>query len=99
MPDPIVDTVYGQVRGREKDGIAVFRGIPFAAPPIGERRFAPPRPPDPWVDVRDATSFGASAPQNPSVLEEMLGGDDVSYSEDCLTLNVWTPACDSPPVR
>jgi para-nitrobenzyl esterase len=94
VPDPIVDTVYGPVRGREEDGIAVFRGVPFAAPPIGERRFAPPVAHDPWVDVRDAVSFGASAPQNPSVLEEMLGGDNVSYSEDCLTLNVWTPACD-----
>jgi para-nitrobenzyl esterase len=91
---PIVETRSGPVQGIEVDDLAVFRGIPFAAPPLGELRFAPPQPPEPWTAPFDGTRFGASAPQNLSMIEEMLGSPDIVYDEDCLRLNVWTPGCD-----
>jgi len=63
--DPEVYTTVGRVRGRTENGIAVFRGIPFAKPPVGARRFRAPEPPEPWDGVRDATAFGPAAPQAP----------------------------------
>ncbi|MDQ6697013.1 MAG: carboxylesterase/lipase family protein [Actinomycetota bacterium] len=92
---PIVNTRTGPVLGTDVGDLSVFRGIPFAAPPLGELRFAPPQPPEPWTAPLDATTFGASAPQNLSLIEEMLGSPDVVYDEDCLRLNVWTPGCDA----
>ena len=82
----IVRTEGGQLSGTG-DGIRVFKGIPFAAPPVGERRWRPPEPAEPWEGVRDATIFGADCPQ------EMRPGSRADrIDEDCLTLNVWTPA-------
>jgi para-nitrobenzyl esterase len=93
---PEATTTSGRVRGRRlPDGVLRFAGIPFAAPPVGERRFRPPAPPDRWRGTRDATTFGPTAPQNPSATELMAGGGRRHpASEDCLTLNVWTPALD-----
>ncbi|MDW4908832.1 carboxylesterase family protein [Streptomyces sp. ADMS] len=90
---PVVRTPHGNVRGRyEGDGIAVFRGIPYAAPPFGPRRFRPPVPPAPWDGVRDAGAFGSSAPQPPySAAFARLLSDPVVPGDDCLNLNVWTP--------
>ena len=90
----IVETTAGAVEGRIKDGILDFRGIPYAAPPVGELRFRPPQPPAPWPGVRDATRFGPMAPQNQGAMERMFGAPPRPMDEDCLTLNVWTPACD-----
>ncbi|KND33566.1 hypothetical protein IQ63_19405 [Streptomyces acidiscabies] len=63
-----VRTSAGTVRGSRENGLAVFRGIPYARPPVGELRFAAPRPPEPWDGVRDALAFGppsrASWPPN-----------------------------------
>ena len=74
MSGPTVETRSGPVQGSDVDSLSVFRGIPFAAAPIGDLRFAPPQPPEPWTTPFDATRFGPSAPQNPSMLEQMLGG-------------------------
>jgi para-nitrobenzyl esterase len=84
----------GRVQGMEKDGVVQFRGIPFAVPPVGELRFRPTRPLGSWDGTLDATRYGALAPQNPSPIESMLGASTRPTSEDCLTLNVWTPAVD-----
>ncbi|MFJ5546549.1 carboxylesterase/lipase family protein [Streptomyces sp. NPDC093225] len=85
-------TRQGAVRGTLEHGIAVFRGIPYAAAPVGALRFAAPAPPAPWDGVRDATAFGPTAPKPP--YEEpfaTLLDDPVVPGEDCLNLNVWTP--------
>ncbi|MCX5249797.1 carboxylesterase family protein [Streptomyces sp. NBC_00201] len=90
--DPVVSTPYGAVRGRYEHGIAVFRGIPYAAPPFGPRRFRPPAPPEPWDGVRDAGAFGPTPPKPPysDAFEKYLS-DPVVPGDDCLNLNVWTP--------
>ncbi|MFF6994445.1 carboxylesterase/lipase family protein [Streptomyces sp. NPDC008313] len=90
--DPVVATPYGAVRGRHEKGIAVFRGIPFAAPPFGPNRFRPPVPPEPWDGVRDAGAFGPT-PTKPPYSEAFarLLSDPVVPGDDCLNLNVWTP--------
>ena len=90
----IVETTAGQVQGRVKNGIGDFRGIPYAAPPVGDLRFRPPQPVEPWTGVRDATAFGPMAMQNQGAMEAMFGAPPRAMSEDCLTLNIWTPACD-----
>lgn len=91
MTAPVVATTAGRVRGSADAGTSVFRGVPYAAPPVGERRFAPPVPPPSWEGERDATRFGPAAIQAPSSLEQMMGGAVTDTSEDCLTLNVWAP--------
>lgn len=94
-PDPVVTTPYGAVRGRYEDGVAVFRGVPYAAPPFGPRRFMPPVPPEPWDGVRDAGSFGPTPPKPPySARFARLLADPVVPGDDCLNLNVWTPEPD-----
>lgn len=92
MTDLDIETCSGPVRGRIVDGVARFEGIPFAAPATGERRLAPPVPPEPWTEVREAFAPGSTAPQNPSMLEQMLGADDAVIAEDCLSVNVFAPA-------
>jgi para-nitrobenzyl esterase len=91
---PIVELALGRLRGEAGDGVTVFRGIPYAAPPVGDRRFRPPAPPAPWDGVRDAVAFGAIGHQVPTPLEVQQGRMDLPQDEDCLFLNVWTPACD-----
>ncbi|MFL4910376.1 carboxylesterase/lipase family protein [Streptomyces sp. MMS24-I2-30] len=93
--DPVVTMAQGAVRGLRQSDTAVFRTIPYAAPPRGAARFAPPRPHQPWDGVRDATAPGPTAPQS----ERKLGSIDMSpyfgagwsRGENYLTVNVWTP--------
>ncbi|MDC6354916.1 MULTISPECIES: carboxylesterase/lipase family protein [Robiginitalea] len=94
----IADTVYGKVQGFVLRDIYQFRGIPYGADTSGKNRFMPPRQPEPWSDVRPAVWWGNTAPQimdnryaNPWYsFADHWNYDDVS--EDCLRLNVWTPA-------
>ncbi len=90
----IAATRSGKIEGIERDGVLVFRGIPFAAPPVGPRRFLPPVREESWDGVRDATKFGADVAQADLPFARILGSDSAASSEDGLYLNVWTPACD-----
>jgi para-nitrobenzyl esterase len=90
----IATTTAGFVRGTERDGVQRFAGIPYAAPPVGDRRWRPPAPVEPWAGERDATAFGATAHQNADMLSMLLGLDPEPRAEDCLFLNVWTPGTD-----
>ena len=91
---PIVDTTLGKLEGTEHDGILRFAGIPFAAPPVGDRRWLAPAPHPGWSGTRDASTFGRVAVQTAGALEALAGGPSPDWDEDCLTLNVWTPAAD-----
>ena len=82
----------GSIRGAVEGAVAAFRGIPYAAPPIGSRRFLPPEAPIAWQGIRDATTNGPIAPQPPLRIEGTMGSIKLAQDEDCLTLNVWTPA-------
>ncbi|HTO07034.1 MAG TPA: carboxylesterase/lipase family protein [Myxococcota bacterium] len=92
----IASTRQGRVQGEARDGLSIFRGIPFAAPPVGALRWRAPEPAAPWSGVRDCTAFGACAPQNVVALD-MLEAFKIlePQSEDCLFLNVWTPGVDA----
>jgi para-nitrobenzyl esterase len=90
----IVETRCGRLEGREEQGLQVFRGIPYAQPPVGARRFGTPEPVSPWAGVRKAFEFGASAPQQTMMLP--LPGMNVgAMDEDCLSLNLYTPSADA----
>jgi para-nitrobenzyl esterase len=87
-PAPQATTELGQLRGVVTDNVIAFKGIAYAAPPVGEWRWRPPQPADPWQGVRDASEYGAFCAQPQS---DILWFDLGEVSEDCLTLNVWTP--------
>ncbi|MDX5567867.1 carboxylesterase family protein [Streptomyces sp. ID05-04B] len=102
----LVDTTGGTVRGLTlPDGGRLFAGIPFAAPPVGELRFRPPQPPQPWQGVRPADRFAPAPAQGVSTLMPEAGqkssfptfptAEITETSEDCLYLNVWTPGTPS----
>jgi para-nitrobenzyl esterase len=92
MQQPIVSTTAGPVRGAQPEGgVCAFKGIPYVRTP---QRFERPQPHAGWTDVLDATAFGAMAPQNGSMEAALYADSAPPQSEDCLTLNVFTPACD-----
>lgn len=101
--EPIVSLGPGRIRGSESDGVRRFFGIPYAAPPVGERRFELPAAPAPWQGVRDARRMGPIAPQPQPTAEELdkllpgldimpVIGVDLATGDDHLTLNVWAPS-------
>jgi para-nitrobenzyl esterase len=91
----LAKTLCGALRGVAEDGVEIYRGIPYAAPPLGPRRLAPPEPPEAWRGTRDATRFGAAPPQRHDPLVDALGLlHGCHMDEDCLQLNVFTPAAD-----
>ncbi len=93
----VVETADGRVQGVNERGVAAFKGIPYAAPPLGERRFRPPQKVEPWAGVRDAGRYGNMAIQEdnvfglpPDLLAMVPLYGTEPCDEDCLTLNVWT---------
>uniref|UniRef100_A0A8C9T9P5 Neuroligin 1 n=1 Tax=Scleropages formosus TaxID=113540 RepID=A0A8C9T9P5_SCLFO len=113
--DPVVSTAYGRLRGFKKElnneilgPVIQFLGVPYAAPPTGERRFQPPEPPIPWSETRNATQFASVCPQNimegrlPDVMLpvwftnglEVVSSYVQDQSEDCLFLNIYVPTED-----
>jgi para-nitrobenzyl esterase len=91
----VADTASGRVRGITRLGTHVFKGIPYGATTGGVNRFKPPHPSEPWTGVRDAAEYGARAyqpfrPMIPEIGDALTGSGPMS--EDCLKLNVWTPA-------
>ena len=79
-----IPTEYGPVQGLVENGLSVFRGIPFAAPPVGDLRWRAPQPPQKWVQPRAAEKFASDPFQG--------NGSQPGVSEDCLYLNIWSPA-------
>jgi para-nitrobenzyl esterase len=94
-PDPLRTAPHarvatGELAGRQADGVDSFKAIPYAASPVGSLRWRPPQPAAPWDGVRDAGQVGAICIQPPANGDNGVG--PLPMSEDCLTLNVWTPA-------
>ncbi|CAI5775900.1 Hypothetical predicted protein [Podarcis lilfordi] len=113
--DPVVTTSFGKVRGMKKElnneilgPVIQFLGVPYAAPPVGERRFQPPEPPSPWPDIKNATQFAPVCPQNiiegrlPEVMLPVWFTNNLDIvstyvqeqNEDCLYLNIYVPTED-----
>lgn len=96
---PVLRIEGGQIQGvlTETKAVYAYKGIPYAAPPVGENRWKEPQPVVPWKGVKMANSFGAPAPQEKHTIESFYGKEffwqgDPEFSEDCLFLNVWTTA-------
>ncbi|HUI81257.1 MAG TPA: carboxylesterase family protein [Bryobacteraceae bacterium] len=89
-PKP-VHTQSGLAQGTAEDGVTIYKGIPFAAAPLGDLRWRAPQPPADWSGVRNADKFAPACMQVPIVMPA-LGMDALTTNEDCLYLNVWTPA-------
>ncbi len=90
----IVTLSLGQLEGIRQEGMFTFRGVPFATPPVGERRWLPPQPVEPWQGVLQANEFGKVAPQNPILAGPGPRHEPEPQSEDCLYLNIWSPGLD-----
>jgi para-nitrobenzyl esterase len=90
-PDPVVTAPAGALQGRSENGTRIFKGIPYALPPVGARRWRAPSPMPPWAGTRSATAFGPACIQPRAKIVSVYTAEVGPMSEDCLTLNVWTP--------
>ncbi|MGA1838880.1 carboxylesterase/lipase family protein [Herbiconiux sp. 11R-BC] len=90
----LVTTSSGPVRGSLREGLRSWRGIPYAAAPVGALRFRRPQPPEPWQEVRETVEFGHAAPQHENKALALPEG--ITQSEDCLVLNVLAPPVAGP---
>src|SRR5579864_9632693 len=88
----VVKTAFGSTKGEREQGVFVFRGIRYAASPVGTLRFRPPVPPIAWTGVRSAGDFGPACPQLVEI--DPTENNNSVMSEDCLGVNVWTPGAD-----
>ena len=88
----VAETALGAIEGASVNDVVLFRGVPYAAPSTGPRRFALPGPVEPWRGVRPATAPAPIGPQLPSRLRVVMGDFERPTSEDCLTLTIATPA-------
>lgn len=95
MTETIIETAYGRVQGEKINEVCVWKGIPYAKPPISSLRFRPPVKPEAWEGIRNATEFSPVASQTSSEVMNYLGNDISNMSEDCLYLNIWSPAADN----
>ena len=100
LAQPVVKAPAGALQGEAQGGVNVFRGIPYAQPPVQQLRWRPPVPASAWKGLRDATRFGPACHQPPSRPGSIYApADSPKMSEDCLSLNVWAPAeADKAPV-
>ncbi|MGD0795295.1 MAG: carboxylesterase/lipase family protein [Dehalococcoidales bacterium] len=93
---PVVTTKSGKLEGIYQDGLYIFKGIPYAAPTMGELRWMPPQPVKPWSGVRKADKFGTVAAQSRPTTGPLAAFVEAEpMSEDCLFLNIWTPSLDN----
>ena len=90
----IVETAYGMVKGVRSGEVSIWKGVPYARPPVGSLRFQAPQEPESWDGIRDATEFGPVSPQPSADIMNFLGNEVVNPSEDCLYLNIWSPGAD-----
>ena len=90
----IIETKSGNIQGYKANGIEIFKGIPYAEPPVGDLRFSPPVAKEKWDEVLDATEYGHCSYQGYSQLQDFIGKLQPE-SEDCLNLNIWTPRVDN----
>jgi para-nitrobenzyl esterase len=90
-PGPIVDAPAGKAQGLSEGGLDVFKGLPYALPPVGPARWTPPKPAPRWTGVRDGTEFGPACFQPSGQVRSVYAHDTGPMSEDCLSLNVWAP--------
>ncbi len=95
LASTIVNSTSGKIQGQYEDGLCVFKGVPYASPPIGHLRWLPPERLEPWEGVRPADHFGPIAPQNssPSAVFRRAAVEE-PRDEDCLFLNIWSPGLD-----
>ncbi len=88
----VVDTPYGKLRGYQEDGVNIFKGVPYAGSVSGEKRFQKAGPVEPWKGIREAIQLGNPSIQPPN---QTYGLNEPDPAENCLVLNIWTPANDN----
>jgi len=86
-----VDAPAGALKGQAQGSFNVFKGVPYAQPPLGKLRWRPPQPIEHWSGVKDATAFGPACIQPSGAMAGVYSRDPFPMSEDCLTLNIWAP--------
>lgn len=87
----VIKTKFGKIQGYQDKSLKIFKGIPYATPPIGNLRFKPPSNIHPWDGILKVAEYGPYAPQGFTLLEDSFGKFEKQNENNCLTLNIWTP--------